>query len=158
MNMTIYLILTLSLMTTSSPSMIFIFISCLVSIIAFIFLIFLCYKHGKLRKIISYYLITSNAVEAATDISMVTSGSYILIYLLTAICLTLLLYIILKVLVKWYKQSHRYHTIIPFHRMQGHEKGPLKTIAIELSNLSEIVNVQIAQVKIPITLLSVQKP
>ncbi len=37
----------------------------------------------------------------------------------------------------------------------GHEKGPSTTIAIELSNLSEIVNVHIAQVKVPITLLSV---
>ncbi len=36
--------------------------------------------------------------------------------------------------------------------MHGHDKGPLTAIAIELSNLSEIVNVQ---VKIPITLLPV---
>ncbi len=92
-------------------SMIFNFISCIVSIIAFIFLIFLCYKHVKLHKILSFYLTTSNTVEAATDIRLTSSGSYILMYLFTAICLTL-------------------------------------AIAIELSNLSEIVNVHIAQVKI----------
>ncbi len=39
--------------------------------------------------------------------------------------------------------------------MHGHDRGPSTAIAIELSNLTEIVNVHIAQVKIPITLLSV---
>ncbi len=39
--------------------------------------------------------------------------------------------------------------------MHRREKGPLMAIAIELSNLSEIVNVHIAQVKISITLLPV---
>ncbi len=42
-----------------------------------------------------------------------------------------------------------------FHRIHGHGRGPSTAIAIELSNLTEIMNVYIAQVKIPITLLSV---
>ncbi len=36
-----------------------------------------------------------------------------------------------------------------------YDRGTLTAIVIELSNLSDIVNVHIAQVKIPITLLSV---
>ncbi len=39
--------------------------------------------------------------------------------------------------------------------MHGHDRGPSTAITIELSNLTEIVNVHIAQVTIPITLLSV---
>ncbi len=49
-----------------------------------------------------------------------------------------------------------YNTTLHFHHMYGHDRGPLTAVAIELSNLSEIVNVHIAQVKILITLLSVQ--
>ncbi len=39
--------------------------------------------------------------------------------------------------------------------MHGHDRGTSTAIAIELTNLTEIVNVLIAQIKIPITLLSV---
>ncbi len=39
--------------------------------------------------------------------------------------------------------------------MHRHDRGSSTAIAIELSNLTEIVNVHIAQVNIPITLLSV---
>ncbi len=41
-------------------SMIFSFISCIIAIITFLFLLFLCYKHEKLRKILSFYLTSSN--------------------------------------------------------------------------------------------------
>ncbi len=133
-------------------SMILIFIS-IVSIIAFIFLIFLCYKHEKLRRMISYYFTTSNVVNAQIDKTTAKEVSYIFIYLLITLCFVILLYVILKLFLKWYKQFQRYHTTLPFHGMHGHNKGPLTTIAIEFSNLSEIVNVKIAQVRIPITLL-----
>ncbi len=61
-------------------------------------------------------------------------------YLLSAVCLTLLLYVIMKVLLRWYRQFCHYHTT---------------AIAIELSNLSEIIHVHTAHVNIPITLRSV---
>ncbi len=79
----------------------------------------------------------------------------IYMYLLSAVCLTLLPYVILSILLQWYRQFCHYHTTLHFHRMHGHDKGPSTAIAIELSNLSEIVNIHTTQVKIPITLLSV---
>ncbi len=60
-------------------SMIFVFISSIVSIIAFIFLIFLCYKHEKLRGMISYYFTTSNAVNAQMDKTTAKEVNYIFI-------------------------------------------------------------------------------
>ncbi len=85
---------------------------------------------------ISYYFTTSNAVTALPDKNTLTVGSYIFIYLVTT-CFTILLYVILKVVLKWYNQFRKYHNTIPFYEIHGHNKGPLMTIAIEFSNLSE---------------------
>ncbi len=131
-------------------SIIFTIISCIIAIIAFLFLLFLWYKHEKLRKILSFYVTSSNTAEAA----MYTPSCHwsdISLHLLSAVCLTLLLYVILKLLLWWCRQFGCYHVTLRYHRM----RGPSTAIGIELSNLSEIVNVHIAQVKIPITLLSV---
>ncbi len=62
-------------------SMIFIFISCIVAIIAFIFLVLLCYKHEKLRKILSFYLTTSNTAVAVADTPPACPESYISLFL-----------------------------------------------------------------------------
>ncbi len=58
-------------------------------------------------------------------------------------------------LLQCYKQLCRYHTTLPFFEIEEHDKGSITTIVIEFSNMSEIVNVKIAQLRIPITLLSV---
>ncbi len=76
-------------------------------------------------------------------------------YLLSTICLTLLLYVILKGLCRCYRHFCRYHCTLHFHCVHGHDRGPLTVIAIEFNNLLEIVNVHIAQVKLPFRLLSV---
>ncbi len=73
-------------------SMIFNFISCIIVLIAFLFLLFLCYKHGKLRKILSFYLTSSNTAEVAMD-NPSCHRSDIYMYRLSAVCLTLLLYV-----------------------------------------------------------------
>ncbi len=136
-------------------SMICIFVFCIVALISFLLLIFICYKHEQLCKILSFYLSPSNIAEAATDMPSACSGTNIYIYLLTALCMMLLLYVILKLILRWYKHFCRYHTILHFSRICGQDIRPLTDIAIEFSNLSEIVNIHIAQIKIPITLLSV---
>ncbi len=102
----------------TQSSMIFIFISCIIAIVAFLFLLFLCYKHEKLRKILSFYLTNYNTADVA-----VYTPSYnrcnINMFLLSAVCLTLLLHVILKVLLRWYRQFHLYHTTLHFHCMHG---------------------------------------
>ncbi len=40
----------------AESSMIFIFVSCIIAILDFILLVFLCFKHKKLRKLISLYM------------------------------------------------------------------------------------------------------
>ncbi len=46
-------------------SMIFIFMSCIIALLAFILLAFLCFKHEKLRKLISLYMASPQVVNAA---------------------------------------------------------------------------------------------
>ncbi len=84
-------------------SMIFIFSSCIIALIAFVFLLFLCYKHEKMRKILTFYMISSDMQHpAATDTSP-CHRSDLYMYLLSTVCLTLLIYVILKILLRLYK-------------------------------------------------------
>ncbi len=80
-------------------SMIFIFISCLIALIAFVLLLFLCYKHEKIRKILTFYMMSSHTAVASTDTSP-CHRSDLYMYLLSAVCLTLFLYVILKLLLR----------------------------------------------------------
>ncbi len=78
-------------------------------------------------------------------------------YLLSAVCLMMLLYVILNLLLHGYRQFHRYHTTIHFLCAHGHYKGPSAVVALELCTLSDIIHVHIAHLHIPITLLSVHE-
>ncbi len=78
-------------------SMIFIFVSCIIALLAFILLIFLCFKHEKLRKLISLYMASPQAVNAAALDSTCNTGN-IFQYLLSAICILILLYAIVKII------------------------------------------------------------
>ncbi len=131
-------------------SMIFSFIYCIIAIIAFIFLLFLYYKHEKQRKILSFYLTSSNTAEAA----MYTPSCHrnnIFLYLLSAVCLTLLLHVILRVLLWWYRQFCCYHTTLPFHCMHGHEK----VLCYWAEQFDGDCQCPHCKVKVPITCLSV---
>ncbi len=134
--------------------MIFIFIFCIIAIIAFIFLLFLCFKPEKVSKILSIYMASPNNA-AATINNPTRHRSDIFVYLLSFVCLMLLLYVILRAIFRCYKHFHQYHMTTYFFGAHGHDKGPSTAIAIELSNLSEIIDVNIAHVNIPITLFSV---
>ncbi len=74
----------------AESSMIFIFMSCIIALLAFILLVFLCFKHEKLRKLISLYMASPQVVNAAA------LDSNIFQYLLSAICILILLYAIIK--------------------------------------------------------------
>ncbi len=49
----------------AESSMIFIFMSCIIGHLAFILLVFLCFKHEQLRKLISLYMASPQVVNAA---------------------------------------------------------------------------------------------
>ncbi len=75
----------------AESSMIFIFVSCIIALLAFILLIFLCFKHKKLRKLISLYMASPQVVNAvAVDISSNTGK--IFQYILSTICIVILTY------------------------------------------------------------------
>ncbi len=48
-------------------NMIIIFISCIIALIAFVFLILLCFNHDKLRKVMSIYMASPNNGAALSD-------------------------------------------------------------------------------------------
>ncbi len=49
----------------AESSMIFIFVSCIIALLAFILMVFLCFQHEKLRKLISLYMASPQVVNAA---------------------------------------------------------------------------------------------
>ncbi len=50
----------------AESSIIFIFVSCIIALLAFILLVFLCFKHEKLRKLISLYMACPLLIAHAT--------------------------------------------------------------------------------------------
>ncbi len=102
----------------------------------------------------SIYMASPNNAADLSD-NPTSHKSDIFMYLLSAVCLMLLVYATLKVLLLCYRQFLHYHTTTYFYCMHGHDKGPSAAVAIELSNLSEIIHVHIAHIKVHITLLSV---
>ncbi len=95
-------------------------------------------------------------VNAAALDSTCNTG-YIFQYLLSAICILILLYAIVKMIIRGSQYFHRYQTITHFMCEHEHDKGPSTVIALELSTMSEITHVYIAHLNIPITRLSVQE-
>ncbi len=77
--------------------MIFIFVSCIIALLAFILLVFLCFKHEKLRKLISLYMASPLVLNAAA-LDSTCNTSNIFQYLLSAICILILLYVIIKMI------------------------------------------------------------
>ncbi len=121
-------------------SMIFIFVSCIIALLAFILLIFLCFKHEKLRKLISLYMASPQVVNAAAvDISSNTGD--IFQYILSTICILILTYAIIKMIIHGCQYFRRYQTTTHFLCEHGHDKG----------------HVHIAHLNIPITRLYVHE-
>ncbi len=104
----------------------------------------------------SFYVASQTTVAASLDNSTCSKGD-IFLYILSAVCLLLLLYVLLKLFIKLYRHFRRYHTTTHFLCAHGHNKGSPTAVALELSTLSEIIHVHIAQLYLPITLLSVHK-
>ncbi len=137
-------------------NMIFIFASCIIALRAFILLIFLCFKHEKLRKLISLYMASPQVVnDAAVDTSCNTGN--IFQYILSTICILILTYAIIKMIFRSCQYLRRYQTTTHFLCEHRHDKGSSTAITLELSTMSEFSHVHIAHLNIPITQLSVHK-
>ncbi len=83
----------------AESSMIFIFLSYIIAIIAFLVVLFSCFKHEKLCKQMSLYMISPPTVDAAAD-NISSNTGHILIYLLSIICILILAHAIIKSLTK----------------------------------------------------------
>ncbi len=140
----------------AESSMIFIFVSCIIALLAFILLLFLCFKHEKLRKPMSLYMTSPTAITAAMD-TPTCSINYIFVYILSTKCLLVLTYAIIKVLIRGCRHFRRYQTTTHFLCEHGHDKGLSTTVALELSTMSEIIHVHITHLNIPISRLSVHE-
>ncbi len=78
-------------------------------------------------------------------------------YLLSATCILILLYAIVKIIIGGSQYFHRYQTTAHFMCQHEHDKGSSTVIALELSTMSEITHVHIAHLNIPIIRLSVHE-
>ncbi len=136
--------------------MIFIFVSCIIALVAFILLVFLCFKHERLRKIMSLYITSPTAITAAMD-STSCSTSDIFMYILSTICILILMYVIIKLFIRGCQHFHRYQTTTHFLCEHRYDKGPSTAVALKLSTMSEITHVHIAHLNILITRLSVHE-
>ncbi len=136
----------------AESSMIFIFLSCIIALIAFLLMLFLCFKHERLRKLLFLYIISPPTADAAED-NIHSNTGHILIYLLSIICILILAHAIIKSLTKGIRYFCCYQTTTYFLCEHGHDKGPSAAIALELSTLLEITHVHIAHINIPITRL-----
>ncbi len=65
-------------------------------------------------------------------------------YLLSAICILILLYAIVKMIIRGSHHFRRYQTTTHFMCQHEHDKGHSTAIALELSTMSEIAHVHIA--------------
>ncbi len=123
----------------AQSSMIFIFLSCIIVFIAFMLVLFSCFKHEKLRRLMSLYMISPPTVNAAAENNPIQTG-HILIYLLSILCILILAHAIIKSLIKGIRYFHRYQTTTHFLCKHGHDKGHSAAIALELSTMSEITH------------------
>ncbi len=88
-------------------SMIFIFVSCIIALVAFILLLFLCFKHERLRKLISLYMTSLTDITAPIDTTS-CSTSDIFMDILSTICILILTYVIIKLFIRGCQHFHRY--------------------------------------------------
>ncbi len=115
----------------SESSMIFIFVSCIIALLAFIVLVFLCFKHEKLRKLISLDMASPQVVNAAA-LDSTCNTCNIFQYLLSATCILILLYTIAKMIIRSSQYFCRYQTTTHFICQHEHDKGPSTAIALEI--------------------------
>jgi len=143
--------------TDMNYTMIFIFISSIVSVIAFIFLLFLCYKSGKFQYTLSYLLGAGTGGANAQNIvnyTEVCAIHYLYFHLAVAIFVVAGVYIWINVIIKLYRHFRVYNTTLYFRRRSGLAQGRNTSINLEFSNFNNTHTVHVATLRTPIALLS----
>ena len=128
------------------------FISSIVSVIAFIFLIFLCFKYIKLHHAF-LFKIGHNAVEATNENSCPTLDHlYIHISIALAFFTGLMsFFYLIQYTISYYK---RYRTHLSLTRISRISSGPNISIALNFSNIFTDINIHVASLRTPLSLLS----
>ncbi len=135
-------------------SIIFMFISSIISIIGFIILMIVCYKNCKVQYAISYVLGTTAPVKRYDIDPLSYSYDFLYIHFIVAILQIAGLYAGIKLAKKLYRYLKVYKTIPFFRRKHGLRPGRTLSISLEFSTFADGIVVHIATIKIPISLLS----
>ncbi len=129
-------------------SFIFMFAGSVISVLVFGCLIILCYKHGKLQQIMTYFVTTTPA-EAFSGDSISNGDENMFLHMFYALLLLFALYYVTMPVKKLYNHFTNYKTILNFRRGHGLITRPQTYIAIEFCNLQHGLLVHIAQVQTP---------
>ncbi len=135
-------------------SMIFMFISSIISILGFIILMILCYKNSKVQYAILYVLGTTAPVKGYDIDPFSCSYDFLYVHFIVAILLIAGLYAGIKLAKKFYRHLKVYKTIIFFRRKHGLRPGRTLSISLEFSTFAGGIFVHIVTIKSPISLLS----
>ncbi len=135
-------------------SMIFMFISSIISILGFIILMVLCYKNSKVQYAISYVLGTSTPVKGYDIDPFSCSYDFLYVHFMVAILFIAGLYAGIKLAKKLYRHLQVYKTILFFRRKHGLWPGRTLSLCLEFSTFTQGIVVHIATIKSPISLLS----
>ncbi len=111
-------------------SFIFMFSGSIISVLVFECLIILCYKHGKLQQIMTYF-VTTIPVEVLNNSNANCQGQNMYLHIFYALLLLVALYYLIILLKKLYNHFTIYNTILNFHRGHGLVTGPRTDIVIE---------------------------
>jgi hypothetical protein len=131
-------------------SMIFMFISGIIAIIAFVLLIFLCVKYVKLHHSFLYN-IGSHSVQADNNCHVNTQEFYLHIGIaILLIFASISLFFLLR---KLWSHLNRYKTLLHFTRISKIHSGNVTKIALEISTMQNSVYVHLAYMHTPIALL-----
>ncbi len=76
----------------------------------------------------------SQNVNSAMDNTTCNTGN-IFVYILSAVCILMITYVIIKLLIHGCRHFRHYQTTTHFLYEHGHNKGPSTPVALELSTL-----------------------
>ncbi len=135
-------------------SMIFMFISSIISILGFIILMVLCYKNSKVQYAISYVLGTTTPVKGYDIDPFSCSYDFLYVHFIVAILFIAGLYAGIKLAKKLYRHLRVYKTVLFFRRKHGLWPGRTLSLCLEFSTFTQGIVVHIATIKSPMSLLS----
>ncbi len=135
-------------------SFIFMFAGSVMSVLVFGCLIMLCYNHGKLQQIMTYFITTTPA-EAFNGDNIKDGDEKMFLHIFYVLLLLIVLYNLIMLLKKLYNHFTTYNKILNIRRGHGLITGLHTNVVIEFCNLQHGLLVHVTQVQTPILLLTV---